>query len=75
MLFECEGCPWDFLGDAAVKTAHFHCRGAPVQSLVRKLTTHKLCGTAKKMQRGVHKDSKKVTVTREKVPELQYQQQ
>ena len=23
MLFECEGSPWDFLGDPAVKTAHF----------------------------------------------------
>ena len=43
----------------------------------QEVTTHKLCGMAKKKKRrrGVHKDSKKLTVTREKVPELQYQQQ
>ena len=38
----------DFLGDAVVKTPCFHCKGAWVQSLVRKLRSHMLCVAAKK---------------------------
>ena len=38
----------DFLGDAVGKTPCCHCKGAWVQSLVRKLRSHMLCVAAKK---------------------------
>ena len=42
---------WDFPGGLVIKTLHFHCRGKQVQSLIRELRSHMLCGMAKKKKK------------------------
>ena len=39
---------WEFPGSPVVRTLSFHWQGARVQSLVRELRSHKLCGQKNK---------------------------